>query len=148
MGSWDEYAYDNIWYKFINIRENASEVEEVRTDMAYTLIDAQTFNYAVYDPLNNHVRMVASVNVDENNPNHCWQTLEVNGRKILYNIGAKKFAVPATDGQGFMLSDEVGSITMKDGKDGIILGGYTETQWAFVRNDRMNDGMVKTVLVK
>ena len=102
------------------------------------LMDAKTFEYAVYDPVNNRVRMVASVNVDENDPNHCWQTIEQDEKKYLYNIGAKKFAVPSTDGSSFTLSDTAGSLTMEDGEDGIVLNGHTETQWALVVDEKMS----------
>ena len=135
MGTWDTYAYDDIWYLWINIRETAMEQNEVKQDMGYTLMDVKTFNYAVYDPVNDRVKMVSSANVDENNPNHCWQTLQMGEKKYLYNIGAKKFAVPSTDGQGFTLSNDVGSIPMEDGEDGLVLNGHTETQWALVANN-------------
>ena len=139
MGAWDAYAYDDVWYKFINIRETATEVNEVRTELAYTLMDTKTFNYTVYDPVNNRLRTITSSGVlDENNPYHCWQTVEQDGKKYLYNIGARKFAVPSTDGSSFTLSDNVGSVTMTDGEDGIVLNDHTETQWALVVDEKMS----------
>lgn len=105
--------------------------------MAYTLMDANNFQYAVYDQVNDRVRMIQSVNVDEKDPNHCWQTITSDGKQYLYNIGARKFAVPATDGTSFTLTAEVGSIKMEDGRDGIVLNGHTEAQWALVSNERM-----------
>ena len=136
-GAWETYAFDDDWCFFINIREAAAEQQKVKADVAYTLMDANTFQYAVYDQVNNRVRMINSVNVDESDPNHCWQTITSDGKKYLYNIGARKFAVPATDGTSFALTDEVGDIKMEDGKDGIVLNGHTETQWALVSNERM-----------
>lgn len=136
-GAWETYAFDESWYYFINIREATTEQQEVKADMAYTLMDANNFQYAVYDQVNDRVRMVKSVNVDENDPNHCWQTMTVDGKQYLYNLGARKFAVPATDGSSFALTSEVGSIEMVDGRDGLVLAGHTETQWALVGNERM-----------
>lgn len=136
-GAWEAYAFDESWCYFINIREAASEQQEVKADMAYTLMDANNFQYAVYDQVNDRVRMIQSVNVDEKDPNHCWQTITSDGKQYLYNIGARKFAVPATDGTSFTLTAEVGSIKMEDGRDGIVLNGHTEAQWALVSNERM-----------
>ena len=136
-GAWEAYAFNSGWWPFINIREATTEQQEVRADMTYTLMDANAFQYAVYDQVNDRVRMVKSVNVDENDPNHCWQTMTVDGKQYLYNLGARKFAVPATDGSSFALTSEVGSIEMVDGRDGLVLAGHTETQWALVGNERM-----------
>ena len=136
-GAWEAYAFNSGWWSFINIREATTEQQEVRADMTYTLMDANAFQYAVYDQVNDRVRMVKSVNVDENDPNHCWQTMTVDGKQYLYNLGARKFAVPATDGSSFALTSEVGSIEMVDGRDGLVLAGHTETQWALVGNERM-----------
>lgn len=105
--------------------------------MAYTLMDARTFQYAVYDQVNNRVRMVKSVNVDESDPNHCWQTITSGGKQYLYNIGARKFVVAATDGSSFTLTDKAGSLTIEDGTDGLVLNGHAETQWALVGNERI-----------
>ena len=92
-GAWETYAFDESWYYFINIREATTEQQEVRADMTYTLMDANAFQYAVYDQVNDRVRMVKSVNVDENGPNHCWQTMTVDGKQYLYNLGARKFPI-------------------------------------------------------
>ena len=147
-GAWEAYAFDSGWWPFINIREAATEQQEVKDDVSYTLMDAKTFQYAVYDPVNNRVRMIQSVNVDESDPYHCWQTVEVNGKQFLYNIGAKKFAVPSTDDSSFTLSDDVRSITMTDGNDGLVLNGHAETQWALVVNEKMSmDNGVEDVVV-
>ena len=137
MGCWDAYAYSDTWYRFINIRETATEEEEVKEDMAYTLMNTKSFLYAIYDNVNEAVRMVASTQVDESNPNHCWQTVEIDGKQYLYNIGAKLFAVPATDGSAFTLSETVGSISIETGEDGIVIGGKTDFAWALVTNEYM-----------
>ena len=155
MGCWDAYAYsEDGWYRFINIRETAIEEEEVKEDMAYTLMNTKSFLYAIYDNVNEGsrmapsaqvsesnvnaaVRMVPSTQVDESNPYHCWQTVEIDGKQYLYNIGAKLFAVPATDGSAFTLSETVGSISMETGEDGIVIGGKTDFAWALVTNEYM-----------
>mgnify|MGYP006988854669 FL=1 len=108
------------------------------SDYAYTLLNVISFECAVYDAVNDRVKMVASVNVDESDLNHCWQTVEMSGKKFLYNIGAKKFAVPSTDGSIFRLSSEVGSISMEDGDKGIVIGGNTAQQWALVVDEKMD----------
>lgn len=63
---------------------------------------------------------------------------EANGKTYLYNIGAKKFVVQSTDGEGFALSDTPDAITMENGDDGIVLSGQQKTQWAFVVNESQN----------
>ncbi|MBQ9203396.1 MAG: leucine-rich repeat protein [Prevotella sp.] len=136
-GSWDDYAYDNNWYKFINIRETATTEAQLTMTQAYTLMDANKFCYSVYDPVNDCISTISTVSgIDENNPNHCWQVIEADGSRYLYNIGAKKFAV--SSGGGFVLSDVASSIEMEDGADGIVLGEQQTRQWAMVSNERMS----------
>ncbi len=137
-GAWDAYAYDDAWYKFINIRETATAADEASSAKAYTLMDANAFSYAIYDAVNDCLRMVASVAVDESNPNHCWQTVTVDGQQYLYNIGASKYAVPSTDGSSFTLADAPGSCTLTDGTDGIVINGNADTQWALVLDEKMD----------
>lgn len=137
-GSWDAYAYDNNWYRFINIREIATAEEQVSMHQAYTLMDANTFTYSVFDPVNNCIGTINSVSgIDENNPNHCWQVIETEGSQYLYNMGAKKFVVASADGS-YALSGVAAPIEMKNGEDGIIIGSQTARQWALVSNERMN----------
>lgn len=137
-GSWDAYAYDNNWYRFINIREIATAEEQLSMQQAYTMMDANTFTYSVFDPVNDCIGTINSVSgIDENNPNHCWQVIEVEGSHYLYNVGAKKFVVVADDGS-YALSDEATSIDMKDGEDGIVIGAQTARQWALVSNEHLS----------
>ena len=137
-GSWDAYAYDNNWYRFINIREIATAEEQVSMERAYTLMDANTFTYSVFDPVNNCIGTINSVSgIDENNPNHCWQVIEAEGRRYLYNVGAKKFVVTSANGS-YALSDTPASIEMEDGANGIIIGAQTTREWALVNNERMS----------
>lgn len=136
-GCWDAYAYDDNWYKFINIRETATSEEQLSMQQAYTLMDAGTFTYSVYDPVNDCIGTINSVGIDENNPNHSWQVIEADGSHYLYNIGAKKFVVSSGNGS-FSLSDTPTSIDMENGENGIIIGAQPAKQWALVTNERMN----------
>ena len=91
VGTADTYTYSKTWYKFTNIREMATKQDELINTNAYTLMDAKSVTYAVYDPVNEMVRMIPSTAIEEGDPNHCWQTVIIEGHKYLYNLGAKKF---------------------------------------------------------
>ena len=138
IGKVEDYAYDDTWYRFYTVKESTVTTEESEVTYAYTLMDVKTFNYATYDAANDCVKMVTASEVNEKDPNHCWQTVEVSGLKFLYNIGAKKFAVPTSNGSAFRLSANVGSISMEDGDEGIILGGNATQQWALVVDEKMD----------
>ena len=136
-GSWYAYAFKSNWYKFINIRETTTEEEQLSMQQAYTLMDAGTFAYSVYDPVNDCIGTINSVGIDENNPNHSWQVIEADGGHYLYNVGAKKFVVSSGNGS-FTLSDTPTSIDMENGDNGIIIGAQPAKQWALVTNERMS----------
>ena len=136
-GSWDAYAFDYQWYRFINIRETATEEEQVTMQQAYTLMDAETFTYSVYDPVNNGIGTISSVGINEDNPNHSWQVITDGSRQYLYNLGAKKFATNGADGR-LVLTAEPTPIDMKNGDNGIVLGSQAARQWALVGNDRLS----------
>ena len=139
-GSWDAYAYSSSkgWYQFINIRETATTEEQVAMQQAYTLMDANTFTYSVYDPVNNCIGTIKSVSaIDENNPNHSWQVITDGSRQYLYNLGAKKFATNGADGR-LVLCAEPTPIDMENGDNGIVLGSQAARQWALVGNDRLS----------
>jgi hypothetical protein len=135
---WKTYAYDGSWYQFINIRETATEEEQVAMQQAYTLMDANTFTYSVYDPVNSCIGAIKSVSaIDENNPNHSWQVIADGSKQYLYNLGAKKFATNGADGR-LVLTAEPTPIDMKNGDNGIVLGSQAARQWALVGNDRLS----------
>ena len=136
-GCWYAYAFNYSWYKFHNIRETATTEEQVSSQQAYTLMDANTFAYSVYDPVNDCIGTISSVGINEDNPNHCWQVIEAEGNRYLYNMGAKKFAVASANGT-YTLTNEPTSINMADGDNGIILGTQTSKQWALVSNESMS----------
>lgn len=146
-GCWYDYAFNYGWYRFLNIRETTMAEEQLSMQQAYTLMDAGTFAYSVYDPVNGRISPVSNIN--EDNPNHCWQVIEAEGEHYLYNLGAKKFAVASADGT-LTLTEAPTAIEMGDGEDGIVLGRQASRQWAFVGNDRMNvedaiaDGIAET----
>ena len=131
------YAYDDAWYKFINIRETDMTEEQVSMQQAYTLMDVSSFTYSVYDPVNESISAINSVGINEDNPNHSWQVIESGESHYLYNIGAKKF-VKSTPNGSYTLSDTPTTIVMENGENGIILGTQTEKQWALVSNESMS----------
>ncbi len=137
IGCWDAYAYDDNWYKFHNIRETALAEEEVSEQQAYTLMDANTFVYSVYDPVNDCIGTINSAgSINEDNPNHSWQMIEAGGAHYLYNIGAKKYV--RRNGNGYELTDTPTAIDVEDGENGLILGAQTDKQWALVSNESMS----------
>ena len=136
-GCWNAYAYDNSWYKFINIRETAITEEEILEHQAYTLMDANTFAYSVYDPVNDCIGTINSISgINEDNPNHSWQMIEAGGMRYLYNIGAKKYV--KRNGNSLELTNIPEPIEVEDGDNGIILGAQVNKQWALVSNERMS----------
>ena len=137
IGSWDAYAYDNAWYKFINIRETATTEQQVSMQQAYTLMDASTFAYSVYDPVNDRIGTINSAGgINEDNPNHSWQVIEADGWHYLYNIGARKYV--RREGDRLELTDTPEPIELADSDNGLILGGQTEKPCVLVSNERMS----------
>ena len=136
-GCWDAYAFDEEWCYFNNIRETVTAEEQVSEQQAYTLMDANTFAYSVYDPVNDCIGTLSVNGIDENNPNHSWQVIEADGKQFLYNLGAKKFVVSSANGS-YSLSDEATPINMEDGENGIIIGTQASKQWALVSNESMS----------
>ena len=136
-GQWSEAIYNGSLWRFINIRETATGMEELSSMQAYTMMDANTFGYVVYDAVNDEVRPAnAYFNVDENIPNNSWQLAIQDGMNYLYNIGAKKYAVLNADGK-IHLSVTPVPLNMENGNDGIIIGGDKQMQWNFVLNDKI-----------
>ena len=135
---WEDYAFsDYEWCYFNNIRETTLTEEQVSEQQAYTLMDAGTFAYSVYDPVNNCIGTINSAgSINEDNPNHCWQMIEVDGAHFLYNIGAKKYV--KGNGTHLELTDVPEPIDVENGENGLILGAQTAQQWALVGNEHMN----------
>ena len=132
--SWSDAVYHGDFWRFINIRETVTNSDELSSKQAYTLMRANTFNYIVYDVVNDTTAIRdAYYQVDENSENNCWQIVEEDDKNYLYNIGAKKFAQLNADGLLKLTSAPV-AITIENGKDGIVLGDDNQNQWIFVLN--------------
>ena len=136
-GCWDAYAFADGWFWFNNIRETAITEEEVSEQQAYTLMDANTFTYSVYAPVNDCIGTINSASgINEDNPNHSWQMIEADGMHYLYNIGARKYV--RRYGSSLALIDVPVPIDVEDGDNGLIFGAQANKQWALVSNERMN----------
>ncbi len=137
MGTRWSAIYDGGWGQFINIKEMAAETGEFSYDKAFTLMNADSFGYEVYDEVNNGVRTVGSFyDIDENVPNCSWQLINIEGKNCLYNIGAKKYAAIKHGGK-IELSDTPIPMNMENGGKGVIVDGDTECQWNFVLNEKV-----------
>jgi len=126
------------WGDFINIREIAAETRELTTKKAFTLMNANSFGFMVYDPLNNKFSIVNSFyDVDESSANSSWQLVTKDGSNYLYNIGAKQYASINPDGN-IVISDTPLHVNMNDGENGILMGDNNQSQWNFVLNEKVN----------
>ncbi len=135
--TWMEAVYHGGFWRFINIREAVTNTSNLSDMQAYTIMDRNTFGYMVYDAVNDRMAMTdVYYNVDENALNNCWQILKKDGNDYLYNIGASKYATFNTDGQ-MILTEHPVTIQMENGKDGVIIGDNSLTQWAFVLNNKV-----------
>lgn len=136
--SWSRAVYHGDFWRFINIRETATSSVDLSSKQAYTLMRANTFNYIVYDAVNDTTAIRDTYyQVDENSENNCWQIIEEDGKNYLYNIGAKKFAQLNADGL-LKLTSAPAAITIENGKNGIALGDDNQNQWIFVLNDKIS----------
>ena len=137
MDEWMEAVYHGDFWRFINIRETATNTSNLSDMQAYTLMDRNTFGYMVYDAVNDRTVMTdAHYNVDESSLNNCWQILKKDGNDYLYNIGARKFAMFNPDGQ-MVLTERPVAINLENGEDGVIIGNNIQTQWVFVLNNKV-----------
>ncbi len=137
-GCWDAYAYDNYWYKFINIREMTYNAVNLTNSKAYMLKSSNEGSYLFYDSVNDCVASLNETALDDTEENITWMTTEVDGKHYVYNLGAKKFLVAdKTNAKtGYRLSDVPVSIDIEDGKDAIVLGKSKE--FYMVINDKLN----------
>lgn len=135
--TWMEAVYHGGFWRFINIREAVTNTSNLSDIQAYTIMNRNTFGYMVYDAVNDRMAMTdVYYNVDENALNNCWQILKKDGNDYLYNIGAGKYAMFNPDGQ-MILTEHPVTIHMENGKDGVLIGDNTQTQWAFVLNNKV-----------
>lgn len=137
-GSWSDAVYQGDFWRFINIRETVTNSDELSSKQAYTLMGANTFNYVVYDAINDTTAIRdAYYQVDENSENNCWQIIEEDDKKYLYNIGAKKFAQLNAEGLLKLTRTPI-AITIENGKNGMFFGDNIHNQWIFVVNDKIS----------
>lgn len=142
--SWSYAVYYGDFWRFINIRETVTSSVDLSSRQAYTLMRANTFNYIVYDAVNDTTAIRDTYyQVDENSENNCWQIIEEDGKNYLYNIGAKKYAQLNADGLLKLTSAPV-AITIENGKNGIALGDDNQNQWIFVLNDKISVADINT----
>ncbi len=145
-GTWYDYAYDDNWYTFHTIRETAFAADEVAESRAFTLKDTKMNNYLCYDKVNKSVGTIATEGLNEDEPNNAWMLANVDGKQYIYNLGSKKFLAvarneakstrAASDGIGFILTDEPTPVTLSNGTDGISVNGVKE--FYFVVNQKLN----------
>lgn len=137
VGTRSDFVYGGEWYRFYNIKESVTETDDLSYTRVYTLMDAQTLEFAVYDSVNDVIDRASDYwSIDESAPSSSWQVVNNNGQKFLYNIGAKQYAFINHEGK-MVLSDAAIPVTIEDSKDGIVIGGNVHTKWHFVVNDRL-----------
>jgi len=134
VGAWDTYAFDDDWGNFVHIQELATATQDVSSRIAYSLVNTNNFSCATYEPVSGEVQMLPPTAWDESNANHNWQVVEVDGKKYLYNVGAKKYAT-VVDGDELSLTSTPVPITMTDSADGIMLGSVASRAWGLAGND-------------
>ena len=137
-GKWSEAVYGGGLWRFINIRETATETAELSEVQAYTLMDAETFGYVVYDMVNHQLKTLSSFNqLEECSPENSWQLVDMDDKYALYNIGAKKFASIGSDGK-MTISETPVALELANGTKGVVIGHEATTQWNFVLNDKLS----------
>ncbi len=125
----------NSWYKFIHIQEVATSTEEINTQRAYTLMNTEGYGFYVYDSYKNDISVIDDYyNVDQADPNNCWQVVPINGGKRLYNIGAKKFASISNEGKLSLTNNPI-PFNLRNNSKGITIGESEKDQWNLVIND-------------
>ena len=154
-GSWYDYAYDNNWYLFHTIRETAFAADEVAESRAFTLKDTKTNNYLCYDKVNKSVGTIATEGLNEDEPNNAWMLANVDGKQYIYNLGSKKFLAvarneakstrAASDGIGFILTDEPTPVTLSNGADGISVNGIKEFYFVVNQNLSIDNSVVSKI---
>ena len=145
-GTWREVVYDGGWYLFNNIRETTIKPEALSSARVYTLMDTNTFGYAVYDEMSDEVKIAnAFYSIDEQDLNSCWQVRKSAGNNYLYNLGAKKYACINADGR-ITLSDVATPLMLTEGEKGIMIGDNSASHWGFVKSNIQSDASDITTL--
>lgn len=145
IGAWDNYAYDDDWYTFINIREAAMDAESVSNVRAFTIRDIDSDSYLCYDKVNGTIGTIGAEGLNEDEPNNSWMVTTVDGKQYVYNLGAKMYltnvsanadkrhAVSALS--AFTLTDVPTPVSISDGDSGVKFGNG---EFYFVVNDNLN----------
>ncbi len=139
VGTWADFAYTTNhipgWSNFIHIREMAMDTEGLSESIAYTLLDTKSFNYYVYDVVNNRITSRGShSNFDESSPYNSWQIVKTDDGFALYNIGAKRYATLTSNGElGLSIVPTI--LPMGNTSNGITVGNL---QFGFVLNENVN----------
>ncbi len=154
-GTWYDYAYDDNWYYFHTIRETAFAADEVAESRAFTLKDTRTNSYLCYDKVNKSVGTIATEGLNEDEPNNAWMLANVDGKQYIYNLGSKKFLAvarneakstrAASDGIGFILTDEPTPVTLSNGTDGISVNGVKEFYFVVNQNLSIDNSVVSKI---
>ena len=136
-GMWLNAVYHSDWYLFNHIKEVTTEEKNLAPSNAYNLMNAESFGYYVYDPASQSVKTVkAFYKLEDGDANNCWQIVDANGGKCLYNIGADKYAKMSADGT-ITLSDTPVPYKMSHDDAGITIGNSTQ-KLGFVKDATVN----------
>lgn len=105
---YDDYAFDDAWYQFHNIKKFVDNADNIESSKAYFLMNEANTRYIVYDAVNDKITTRESVaDVDEENLNDNWTVVKMDDKQYLYNMGAKKFAKRDASEAGFSLVEGV-----------------------------------------
>lgn len=132
---WDAIYGNGGCYKFNNIREIVMESRKLSESSAYMLMNTNDFSLAVYDAVNGEVTNATSLyDIDENIASNAWQIIKGDDDNYLYNIGARQYAGIDADGK-LVLSSSPVAISLRETKNGFMLGDNNGQQWGFVINE-------------
>ena len=136
VGTWREAIYEGDWYQFNNIREITLDKQSLAPARAYTMMNVQTSEYAVYNQAGNEVEIAhAFYSIDEDDPNSSWQIInDAQGFSIM-NIGSKKYLSVAAGGAMSLSSSRV-ALNVTDTENGMTINDGSQ-EWVFVTNNSM-----------
>ena len=134
VGTWREAIYDGDWYQFNNIREITLDKQSLAPARAYTMMNVQTSEYAVYNQAGNEVEIAhAFYSIDEDDPNSSWQIInDAQGLSIM-NIGSKKYLNVSAGGAMSLSSSRV-ALDVTDTENGMTINDGSQ-EWVFVSNN-------------
>ena len=133
-GTWREAIYGGDWYQFNNIREITSTKQSLVPSRAYTMMNIQTSEYAVYNQAGNEVEIAhAFYSIDEEDPNSCWQIIDDARGVSIMNIGSQKYLSVAAGGALSLSSNRV-ALDVTDTENGMTINDGSQ-EWVFVTNN-------------